>query len=45
MAIELAYERNWKKVWLEKNSLIVVNAFANVSLISWRIRTRCVNCL
>ncbi|XP_058781014.1 uncharacterized protein LOC131655124 [Vicia villosa] len=44
IAIEKAKEMLWSKLWIETDSLIVVNAFSNPSLVPWTIKTRWLNC-
>jgi hypothetical protein len=34
-AIEIAYENHWLNFWLETDSVLVVKAFSNLSLIPW----------
>jgi ribonuclease HI len=44
-AIEIAYHNHWHNLWLETDSVLVVKAFSNHSLISWSLRDRWMNCL
>jgi hypothetical protein len=44
-AIEIAYENHWLNFWLETDSVLVVKAFSNLSLIPWSLRNRRMNCL
>lgn len=44
-AIELAKQFNWFNLWLELDSLLVVNAFKNKALVPWRLRNRWDKCL
>lgn len=44
-AIEIAASHQWKSLWLESDSALVVNAFKNHSLIPWKLRNRWNNCL
>jgi ribonuclease HI len=45
-AIEVAFHHNWRNLWLETDSSLVVAAFSNpATLISWRIRNRWRNIL
>ena len=44
-AIEIAYSRNWKHLWLELDLSLVVNAFKSNTLIPWKLRNRWNNCL
>jgi len=37
-AIELAYQRNWRSLWLETNSALVVLAFKTSNQIPWPLR-------
>jgi ribonuclease HI len=38
-AIEIAYQLNWKKLWLETDSSMVVAAFTNPSVpVTWNLR-------
>lgn len=44
-AIEFAFSKGWLNLWLECDSLLVVTAFKNVSLVPWKLRNRWMNCL
>jgi ribonuclease HI len=45
-AIELAYQFNWKNIWLETDSLLVVSAFSTRSVVvPWNLRIRWLNTL
>lgn len=37
-AIELAKQYNWDHLWLESNSILVVNAFKKHALVHWKLR-------
>ncbi|GAU32064.1 hypothetical protein TSUD_214200 [Trifolium subterraneum] len=40
-AIEMAHNRNWKNIWLETDSVLVVLAFKNLnSNVTWNLRNR-----
>lgn len=43
-AIEVAYQKQWFKLWLETDSQLVVLAFNNSSCVPWRLRNRWENC-
>lgn len=43
--IEIAKQNNWCYLWLELNSMLVVNAFKNHALVPWKLRNRWDNCL
>lgn len=45
IAIEQVWKRNWKKLWLETDSTLVVKAFKDHSIILWSIRTSWLNCV
>lgn len=45
LAIEIAFEKGWHRLWLEYDSQLVVMAFNNVKLVPWKVRTRWRNCL
>ncbi|PNX89856.1 70 kDa peptidyl-prolyl isomerase, partial [Trifolium pratense] len=36
-AIEIAYCRNWKNLWLESDSTLVVMAFKSPVLVPWEL--------
>lgn len=45
-AMEIAYQNNWGKLWLEIDSKLVVAAFkSNPSVLPWQLRQRWKNCL
>lgn len=44
-AIEIAHQYQWKNLWLESDSSLVVNAFKNSSLVPRKLRNRWTNCL
>jgi hypothetical protein len=44
-AIELANYRNWKNLWLESDSSLVVLAFKSIDLVPWELSNRLKNCL
>jgi hypothetical protein len=44
-AIELANYRNWKNLWLESDSTLVVLAFKSIDLVPWELSNRWKNCL
>jgi ribonuclease HI len=45
-AIELAYQFNWKNIWLETDSLLVVSAFIDIStFVPWNLRNKWQNTL
>lgn len=43
-AIEIADQRNWRNLWIETDSALVVLAFKSMSLIPCRLRNRWRNC-
>ncbi|XP_058742332.1 uncharacterized protein LOC131614798 [Vicia villosa] len=45
LAIEFAFERNWKNIWLETDSTAVVKAFSSPLKVPWQIRNRWLNCI
>lgn len=44
-AIETAFDKNWRNLWLETDSKIVMMAFSSSFLVPWCIRNRWANCL
>jgi len=41
LAVEIAYQNNWEKLWLETDSKMVVAAFkSKPSLLPWQLRQR-----
>jgi ribonuclease HI len=44
-AIEFALARGWTNLWLECDSLLLVQAFSNVHLVPWKLKTKWKNCL
>lgn len=45
LAIELAFNKGWKRLWFEYDSSLILAAFQLTSLVPWRLRSRCNNCL
>jgi len=45
IAIEVAFEKGWRKLWLETDSRIVMLTFSSSFLVLWCIRNRWANCL
>jgi len=44
-AIELAYQRGWRRLWIETDSMLVSLAFKSKSIVLWFLRNRWVNCI
>jgi ribonuclease HI len=44
-AIDFAWNRGWHNFWLESDSLLLVQAFSNIQLIPWKLKTKWKNCL
>jgi hypothetical protein len=45
-AIEIAFSNNWNHLWLETDSMLVVNAFKNQNkIVAWPLRNRWKNAL
>ena len=40
-AIELVHQKSWLNFWLETDSMLVVLAFANDSIVPWSVSYRC----
>jgi hypothetical protein len=40
LAIECAVDRNWRQLWIESDSMLVISAFKNVSIIPWPLKNR-----
>ncbi|KAL6190693.1 hypothetical protein ACLB2K_037087 [Fragaria x ananassa] len=45
VAIELAWVRDWKHIWLEVDSSLVLNYLRSPLLVPWNLRVRWLNCL
>ncbi|CAJ2645220.1 unnamed protein product [Trifolium pratense] len=45
IAIECAFEKNWKQLWLECDSKLVVLAFKSPHVIPWQLKNRWLNCI
>lgn len=45
IALEKAMDKNWKKILLEMDSSLVVQAFSNINLVPWRLKSRWLNCI
>jgi len=39
-AIEIAHENNWLNLWLESDSLLLVMAFKDASMVPWSLRNK-----
>lgn len=44
-AIEFASQFHWQNLWLECDSILVIQAIQNFSIVPWRLRNRWENCL
>lgn len=44
-AIDFALARGWTNLWLECDSLLLVQAFSNIHLVPWKLKTKWKNCL
>ena len=45
MAIELAWVRDWKHIWLEVDSALVITFLHSPHLVPWQLRVEWNNCL
>lgn len=45
IAIELAWDKGWRKLWLECDSTMVLKALSSFTLVPWKIRNRWLKCL
>jgi ribonuclease HI len=45
LAIECAFSRNWKHLWLECDSSLVILAFKSPNIIPWQLKNRWLNCI
>jgi ribonuclease HI len=45
LAIECAYDKNWKHLWVECDSKIVALAFKSPHVIPWNLQNRWLNCI
>jgi ribonuclease HI len=44
-AIDFAMARGWTNLWLECDSLLLIQAFSNIQLVPWKLKTKWTNCL
>ena len=44
-AIEIAHNKALSQLWLETNSMLVIQAFNSISIVPWRVRNRWDNCM
>ena len=44
-AIEIAYQRNWKYLWIETDSMLVTLTFKSSKLVPWHLQNRWDNCI
>jgi hypothetical protein len=42
--VEIAYQKGWKNLWLETDSMLVVTAFKSSKIIPWQLKNRCPFC-
>lgn len=42
-AIEISQSKGWFHLWIECNSLMIVESFTNPSIVPWKLRTKCLN--
>lgn len=40
LAIETVFQRGWNRLWLENDSLLVIQAFRNPDLVPWKLTKR-----
>ena len=44
-AIEIAYQKNWRYLWIEPDSMLVTLAFKSSKLVPWHLQNRWDNCI
>ena len=44
-AIEITSRKNWRNLWLETDSMLVVAAFQSITTVSWPLKNRWKNCI
>ncbi|CAJ2663409.1 unnamed protein product [Trifolium pratense] len=44
-AIEIADARGWRNMWIESDSMLVVNAYKSSNLVPWSLSNRWFNCI
>lgn len=44
-AIKIACKKGWTRLWLETDSLLVVQAFKSMEVVPWRLQNKWINCL
>ncbi|MCH81156.1 ribonuclease H protein [Trifolium medium] len=44
-AVGIAYQKGWKNLWLETDSMLVVTAFKSSKIIPWQLKNRWDNCI
>jgi ribonuclease HI len=45
LAIEIAHQRGWLNLWVETDSMLLLQAFNNYNMIPWEVRSRWHNCV
>jgi len=45
LAIEIAHNRNWLNLWLETDSMLLLQAFKNSDMVPWVVKNRWLNCM
>lgn len=45
MAIEITHKKDWKFLWLECDSQLVINAFKNHVIVPWKLINKWKNCI
>lgn len=43
IGIEEAFEKGWKNIWLECDSMLVIHAFKSFEVVPWPLRNRWMN--
>jgi hypothetical protein len=45
-AIEIAHNRSWRHLWwLETDSMLLMQAYESATMVPWKLRNRCNNCM
>lgn len=45
LAIEIAFRKGWRNLWLECDSALAIEAFKSISVVPWRLRNMWLNCM
>lgn len=45
LTIEIAFKKGWRRLWLQCDSILLVQSFRDIDFVPWRIKNRWCNCI